>query len=208
VACTFDFAEKKVRLIWHRIFKPSPQEPLDFESTVERTLLELKRRFAIREIRFDPFQMQATAQQLAAAGLPMVEVAQVASNLTESSTNLYELLKGRNIIVYPDEEIRLAVGHSVALESTRGWRIAKEKASHKIDVVVALAMSALAAVQQGQQPPQLECLMVPVRRWSARWQETSVSNRLYARGEDVAAEEDLEDELKRIRRRHDRWHGF
>jgi phage terminase large subunit-like protein len=209
VACTFDFAEKKIRLIWHRIFQPSPQEPLDFESTVERTLLELKRRFAIREIRFDPFQMQATAQRLTATGLPMVEVAQVTSSLTESSTNLYELLKGRNIIIYPDEEIRLAVSHTVALETPRGWRIAKEKARHKIDVVVALAMSALAAVQQGQQPPKLECLVVPVRRWSARWQETSVSDRLYARGEDVAAEEDLQDELKRLkRRRHDRWYGF
>jgi hypothetical protein len=34
----------------------------------------------------------------------------------------------------------------VALEIARGWRIAKEKASHKIDVIVALAMAALAPV--------------------------------------------------------------
>ena len=32
----------------------------------------------------------------------------------------------------------------------RGWRIAKEKASHKIDVVVALAMSAHGAVHEGE----------------------------------------------------------
>jgi hypothetical protein len=43
------------------------------------------------------------------------------------------------------------VSRGVALEVARGWRIAKEKASHKIDVVVALAMAALGAVQQGQQ---------------------------------------------------------
>ena len=34
--------------------------------------------------------------------------------------------------------------------TSRGWRITKEKQSHKIDVVVALAQAALGAVQQGQ----------------------------------------------------------
>jgi len=33
------------------------------------------------------------------------------------------------------------------MDSARGWRLAKEKASHKIDVIVALAMAALGAVQ-------------------------------------------------------------
>jgi hypothetical protein len=37
---------------------------------------------------------------------------------------------------------------AVASESARGWNIAKEKQSHKIDVIVALAMAALGAVQQ------------------------------------------------------------
>jgi hypothetical protein len=60
------------------------------------------------------------------------------------------LIKGRGIVVYPDDAIRLAVSRAVAVENPRGWRIAKEKASHKIDVVVALAMAALAAVEQGQ----------------------------------------------------------
>src|SRR4029453_5864648 len=64
-----------------------------------------------------------------------------------SSQNLYELIKGKNLVAYPDATIRLAVSRAVAIESPRGWRIAKEKQSHKIDVVVALAMAALAAVQ-------------------------------------------------------------
>ena len=41
----------------------------------------------------------------------------------------------------------LAVSRAVAVESPRGWRIAKEKVSHKIDVVVALAMATRAAVE-------------------------------------------------------------
>jgi len=101
-------------------------------------------------VRFDPWQMQAVAQRLTAAGLPMVEFPQSVPNLTEASTNLYELLKGRNLVAYADDDVRLAVSRCVALETSRGWRIAKEKASHKIDVVVALAQAALGAVQQGQ----------------------------------------------------------
>jgi phage terminase large subunit-like protein len=160
------FAENKVRLVWHRIFQPSPDDPLDFESTIEKTLLELRRRFRVREVRFDPYQMQAVAQRLTAAGLPMVEFPQSVPNLTESSTNLYELVKGRNLTVYPDDELRLAISRAVALETSRGWRIAKEKQSAKIDVVVALAMAALGAVQQGQAPAKME--FYSVRDYLAR----------------------------------------
>ena len=44
--------------------------------------------------------------------------------------------------------MRLSASRAIAVETVRGWRIAKEKQSHKIDVVVALAMSALAAVRR------------------------------------------------------------
>ena len=70
-------------------------------------------------------------------------------NLTEASQNLYDLIKGRKLAVYPDADIRLAISRAVPVESARGWRIAKDKQSHKIDVVVALAMAALAAVRAG-----------------------------------------------------------
>ena len=46
--------------------------------------------------------------------------------------------------------MRLAISRCVALEASRGWRIAKEKVSHKIVVVVALAMASLRAVLNGQ----------------------------------------------------------
>lgn len=99
---------------------------------------------------FDPYQLVAVAQRLTAAGLPMQEFPQTVSNLTEASTNLYELIKGRNLMAYPDADMRLSASRAVALETSRGWRIAKEKQSHKIDVVVALAQAALGAVKGGQ----------------------------------------------------------
>jgi phage terminase large subunit-like protein len=146
VACTYDRKEKVVELVWHRVFQPSEAEPLIFEETVEQTVTDLCRRYAVREVRFDPWQMQAVSQRLVARRVPMVEFGQTVPNLTEASQNLYELIKGRNLVVYPDQAMRLALSRCVAVETSRGWRIAKEKASHKIDVIVALAQAALGAV--------------------------------------------------------------
>jgi phage terminase large subunit-like protein len=154
-------------------------------------LLDLRRRFWVREVRFDPYQLVAVAQRLTAASLPMVEFPQSVPNLTESSTNLFEAIKGSNLRVYPDDEIRLAVNRAVALETSRGWRIAKEKQSHKIDVVVALAMAALGAVQQGQTPSRIEWASAKPHIPRSRFDERPAGgDRLYARGEDVAAAED------------------
>jgi len=80
----------------------------------------------------------------------MVEFPQSAPNLTRSSQNLYELLKSGGIVLYADPDIRLACQRSIAIETARGWRIAKDKTSHKIDVVVALGMAAIAAVRWGE----------------------------------------------------------
>jgi len=79
----------------------------------------------------------------------MIGFPQTVGNLTESSTGLYELIKSANLTVYPDDEIRLAIGRCIAVPSSRGWKISKEKQSHKIDVVVALAMAAPGAMQYG-----------------------------------------------------------
>src|SRR5262245_42773328 len=154
VAVAYDRDANRVRLVWHRVFQPSPDAPLDFERTIERTVLELKQRFRLRKVLFDPWQMQATAQRLRARSIPIEEFPQSPGNLTEASQNLYELVKGRALSLYPDDGIRKAFSQSVAIEGSRGWRIAKEKQSHRIDVVVALGMAALAAVRQGVRPGQ------------------------------------------------------
>ncbi len=154
VACTWDAELKKVQMVWHKVFQPSAAEPLDFEATIEKTLLELKRRFRIKEVRYDPYAMQSTAQRLLKAGVKMVEFPQSVPNITEASTNLYELIRGQNLTTYPDKAFRLAVQRAVAVEMPRGWKITKEKTSHKIDCVVALGMAALGAVQGGiRRPP-------------------------------------------------------
>jgi phage terminase large subunit-like protein len=136
----------RLRMVTHRIFQPSPKEPLDFEAAVEATLIELCSRFAVRRILFDPYQMQATAQRLQKRGLPIREFPQTVPNLTLASQGLYELIESRSLLLYPDAAMRLSASRAIAIETARGWRIAKEKQSHKIDVIVALGMAAHAAM--------------------------------------------------------------
>jgi Phage Terminase len=154
VVSTWDEEARKARLVWHRIFLPSPREPLDFETAIEETLLDLRRRFLVRKVLFDPYQMAATAQRLARAGIRIEEFQQSVPNITKASQNLFELIRGHNIVMYPDPAIRLAMTRAIAVETPRGWKITKEKASHKIDVVVALGMSALASVQSATRVPE------------------------------------------------------
>jgi phage terminase large subunit-like protein len=167
VAMAWDGRTDKLRLINHVVFQPTPQQPLDFEATIERTLLEWRRRYALRGVWFDPYQMAAVAQRLQKAGIRMVEFAQTQSNLIAIGSNLFELIKSSNLIVYPAAELQLAISHAVAKETSRGFMITKEKQAHKIDVVVALAMATYAAVQRSHvQPPKI----VPAQIFSnGRW---------------------------------------
>jgi phage terminase large subunit-like protein len=150
VAVGWDDKAKRVRLVWHRIFVPRKCDPIDFEEMIEQTILDLRQRFLLRRCHYDPYQMQASAQRLRRLGVQIFEYPQSVPNLTRSSQCLYELIKSQGITLYRDDDIRLAVQRSVAVESTRGWRIAKDKTSHRIDVVVALGMACVAAVKWGQ----------------------------------------------------------
>ena len=96
-------------------------------------------------------------QRLQRAGVPVEEYAQTQSSLTAIGQGLFELVQGRNLVLYPDAAMRLAIGRAVAVETSRGWRISKQTQSHKIDVVIALAMSCHAAVARGDQRNRWYC---------------------------------------------------
>ena len=80
VAVTFDKKTQCVRLVQHRVFVPGSGDPIDFEATVERTLLDWRQRFVLRQVLFDPFQMASTAQRLAKADVPIEEYPQTVPN--------------------------------------------------------------------------------------------------------------------------------
>ena len=77
----------------------------------------------------------------------MQEFPQTLGNLTAMGENLLGLFKDRNIEIYEDGDLGQSLRNAVGVESARGFKIGKPSAGKKIDLVVALAMSALAAVR-------------------------------------------------------------
>jgi phage terminase large subunit-like protein len=151
VAVTYDRKAKVVRLVAHNVFTPSPGDPIDFEATVERTLLDWQRCYRLRRIWFDPYQMQASAQRLAKAGVPIEEYPQTLDRLTACVSNLFDLVQARTLVMYPAADLRLAASRAIVTESSRGWKLDKARQGHKIDLMVALSMACLAAVRgQGE----------------------------------------------------------
>jgi phage terminase large subunit-like protein len=152
VAVTFDKKTQCARLAQHRVFVPSPNDPINFEQTVESTILEWQRQFSLRKVWFDPYQMASVAQRLAKAHIKIEEYPQTLPNLTAATQNLFDMIQSRSIALYPDAAMRLAVSRAIIVESSRGWRLDKMKQHHKIDVIVALGLACLAAVR-GQEEP-------------------------------------------------------
>jgi len=146
VGVTYRDFERQVVLAKHRIFKPSPSDPLDLEDTLEATILEWWKNYTVRAVYYDPYQFHRSATTLLKIGVPMIEYPQSPSNLTRMGQNLYELLTHKNLVLYPDDELKIAATRAVAIESTRGWRIAKEKSADKIDPLIALAHAAIGAI--------------------------------------------------------------
>jgi hypothetical protein len=66
-------------------------------------------------------------------------------------SNLYELIQAATLRVYSAPELRSAVLQAVAREiNGSNWKITKSRRASRVDLVVALAMSALGAVRDGQ----------------------------------------------------------
>ncbi|MEK6273359.1 MAG: hypothetical protein AABM42_12070 [Actinomycetota bacterium] len=141
--------EGRLRLVAHKIWTPRKGAPLDLELTIEAYLRDLAGRLGIAAAYFDPYQLQRSAVTLRNRGVRMVEYPQTTDRLTASTSALYDAIKARRLAVYGGaDDLRSHVLNAAAVESARGWRLAKEKAARKIDGAVALSFAVLAAMRQ------------------------------------------------------------
>jgi hypothetical protein len=148
VGVTFDWKERLIRLIAHRLFRPRGED-INF-AEVEDAVVEFGKRFALVSVSYDPYQLEGTAQRLRARGVPMEALNQTSGNLTEAADRLFELFKAGNIALYADPDVREAVLNASVKEapSGRGFRLAKERPSKKIDLCAALSFACLTAIRE------------------------------------------------------------
>ncbi len=147
--------ENTIILACHRIWQPSTNQPLDLEATVEEYLRDLYERYFVQKILCDPYQLHRSIMTLQAAGLPIEEFPQTTANTTRMGQTLFDLLNGKNLRLYSAADLRSQALNTIAVESPRGWRLAKEKAARKIDAIVALAMACVAAMEEPPINPDL-----------------------------------------------------
>ena len=87
VAVRWDDAGEKLILVSHRIWKPTPTQPLDLENTVEQDLRDLNDQCDVVEYLADPYQFHRSITTLQAAGLPIREFAQTRAQLYVDGAN-------------------------------------------------------------------------------------------------------------------------
>jgi len=136
----------RIVLVRHQKWQPSKKNPLDMEESLERYIKELNEQFTVKSVYYDPFQFHRSAMTLSKDHIKMIEFPQTMDRITAMSQNLYDLIMGRNLLLYPDSEMRKHAQKAVATETPRGWRIVKKQASHKIDLIIALAIACQGAV--------------------------------------------------------------
>lgn len=132
----------------YQTWQPSQDQPLNFENTVEKYLLELYPKYFISAIYYDPWQFESSAQRLRDRGLPMYPWPQTQPNTIKMTELLLDKLNERGIVLYPDESMKdEAKMVSVKEIPGRGRRFVKDNKNKKIDTIIALSMAALATNQ-------------------------------------------------------------
>lgn len=143
-----DYKNKKraVRLVDHRIFEPAGKT-INFERTIERTMLDWNRRYKIVACYFDPYQLLRSAQLLRDERIKIQEFPQTVTNMVSATQSLDELIHSGNIRLYPNTVLRQHLLSASTKEHAQGIRLVKTNRSKKIDFAIALAMCVEAAME-------------------------------------------------------------
>jgi hypothetical protein len=153
VAVTVD--GDQIRYVYEKVFKPTPDDPLNFENTIEKTLLYLHEHCTIRLCWVDPTQMEYLKERLQKIRIPIEALTQNPENQTAMAQTLYDLIRTERFSISSQfnnsSALRKTITRTVFEERANGLRIAKHQ-SIKTDLTTALAMACLAATQRSGKP--------------------------------------------------------
>lgn len=156
---TFDARLGKCILMFHKIWKPLKDQPIDLDTTLKPFLRKVWKDFNVKEIAFDPSQLLQMKKQFEKEGMKMEEITQAGRDMVNASQLLFDLFNDQNFYAYPSEEIREHLRNSVAEQTSAGLRIVKDKSNRrmeekKVDAAVAMAMACYRAVECSRAPRQ------------------------------------------------------
>lgn len=160
VGCVYDAKSGLVDVVYTRVWKPVKiagirlgRATVDIEETIEAEVLDLYDRGQVAAVACDPYQLHSSILRWQKAGIRVIEMPQTSARV-ESDMALYQAINSRTLRHFGDPELTEHVKNAVAVETARGFRLAKEKASKKIDLAVALSMAAWASRQSRYAAPE------------------------------------------------------
>lgn len=129
-----------------RVWQGSKALPVSI-AEVEAELLSLAKRFNIRGIALDPWQLQASLQRLRGT-LPVHEFTFTAESVRRLSETLFGLIQTARLRLYPDEALERELLGLNVVQKGYGWRIDHSSGGHD-DRAMALGMMAMEAIDLG-----------------------------------------------------------
>ncbi|MDG0868004.1 hypothetical protein GKO46_13120 [SAR202 cluster bacterium JH702] len=120
-----------------RVWEGNQAQPVSIEA-VEDELLAVSRRFRLRKMFFDPWQLQASMQRLRRK-LPVTEFRFTAESVRRLSEALYTAISTGRMRFYPDKELESELLALNAVQKGYGWRVDHSSGSYS-DRAMAIGM--------------------------------------------------------------------
>ena len=108
---------------------------------VEQKIRDLAGHYEVREVAYDPWSFERSAQLLADEGLPMVTFPQTHTQMCPASSRLLDAIKAGRVAHNGDPVLAAHVEAGVITEAGSGWRLTKRKSRAPMDALIALAMA-------------------------------------------------------------------
>jgi len=121
--------------IWH----PDDYDVIDIQA-VERYILELCKKFKVKEVAYDPAFFERSAQILLDNGVPMVNFPQSHARMVPACGNAYDLIVNQKVIHNATATFTDQVLSAAQKVTDSGWRLSKGRSKRKIDGAIAMVI--------------------------------------------------------------------
>jgi hypothetical protein len=128
-----------------QVWAGTRRRPFQIE-TVERALVDAKRRYGRLRVSADPWQLKGSIQRLSAGKVQIREFVFSAGSVAKLSAVLYELISDASLQVFDDPELEQEILGLQVIQTASGWRI-DHRAGGFSDRAMALGMALQGAVK-------------------------------------------------------------
>jgi phage terminase large subunit-like protein len=126
---------------------------------VEGHLRNLKQRYRLREVAYDPRFFERSAQLLSSQGLTMIEFLQASAPMADAYQDFYQAATQHQLTHDGDPILAAHIEATAADKTERGWKVRKLKSSQHIDACVAAVLAtARARLHRPNNSPQIHWL--------------------------------------------------